>query len=196
MHAHKAARWSSSCLWLIGVVTFLPTVRSCDRIVSPAALMREGGPRFWALLSPFAVAELLALIAIAYLVTRREPTRRALAGATLLVLAAAASPAVVAYGWLQGPLRGFDRFLAGAALSALAGGLAVVIVPRGAHGWQRWRALVDAYTIFTLPLAMLLVQIGAGDGARALGPGGYLFVAAVAGLAGLAISSLRAITRA
>ena len=49
--------------------------------------------------------------------------------------------------------------------------------------WLRLQRLHAAYTIFTLPLAVLLARIGCEDGLRKLGFGAPLFLAAVAALA-------------
>ena len=51
-------------LWLIGVCLFLPTVRACERMETPATLIRGGPILFSGMLSPYLFAAVAALFVI------------------------------------------------------------------------------------------------------------------------------------
>ncbi|MCU1280333.1 MAG: hypothetical protein JWM53_3879, partial [bacterium] len=71
---------------------------------------------------------------------------------------------------------------AGACFVAAA---AVMVRARAFEPWTRLAHFYAAYTIFTLPLASLLARILVGDGLHKVGCGAFLFLAAVAALAGV-----------
>src|SRR5436305_21359 len=94
--SRRAAWLSSPFLWLIGVTLFLPTVRACDRVETPAHLI-QGSPMFAGLLAPFLVAELLAILILVPLLRRVEPSRRSWLAALATVVPVFASPAILVF---------------------------------------------------------------------------------------------------
>lgn len=185
---------STPCLWLIGVTLFLPSVRGCHEMQSPAQLMAEDPLRnvFW--LSPFLVAELLAILTLIPLLKKVEPSWRIWGLSLATVIPAFGSPAFfLVIVEREKPL--FQWYAAGAALSV---GLALALIVSGARkrGWPRHVHLLAAFTSLTLPLATFAAQIFIMDGPKAVSIGAYTFVAATAGLTLLTGSTLRAITRA
>src|SRR4051812_41800428 len=75
-------------LWLIGVCLFLPMVRACEKLESPAQLIRDEPLPFTAMLSPLLVAEALAVVTIVALA--RGYVSRRLSRLTLALVVAAA----------------------------------------------------------------------------------------------------------
>ena len=77
-NARRSLRLSIPPLWLIGVCLFLPTVRACSKMESPASLLVGDKGAFVALLAPYLVAQLLVILTIVALGrgsrrARREP---------------------------------------------------------------------------------------------------------------------------
>jgi hypothetical protein len=97
MQARKAALLSSPFLWLIGVTLFLPTVRACEDVVSPAQLIHDKPLPFALMLSPFCCGELLAILLLVPLLRRVEPSRRWWLAALATVLPVFASPSLFVY---------------------------------------------------------------------------------------------------
>jgi hypothetical protein len=185
---------STPFLWLIGVALFLPTVKACERVESPASLLR-GELLPWApLLSPFLVAELLAVIVLLALLLHAVPSRRWYRATLALTLPLFASPATLVYCFLERPTHLTDQLFALG--STLAMGLAAAVLVRGARGdgWRRIGSCLSAYTILTLPLAIWFLCICVEDHGRTMYAGGWCFFAGVLGLG--VVSGMRAITRA
>jgi len=167
-------------LWLIGLCLFLPTVRACERLQSPADFLVGDKGWFIALLTPYVVAQILGILAIVALARGR--VGRGISVATAgLVLAGGSSAVALSMVGFDG--RRFDEAvwscLAGAAFVA---GVLVMARARHLEPWTRLARLHAAFTIFTLPLAALIVRIAVGDGLHKIGVGAPLFVVAVAAL--------------
>ncbi len=178
----RSIRFSVPPLWLIGVCLFLPTVRACSKLESPAQLLVDDKPWFTALLAPYLVAQLIAILAVVALA--RGLVSRRITIATALATLAAGSSAVML------TIIGFDEHphLEDQIFSVLAGiafvaGVAVMLRARRLEPWTRLSRLHTAYTIFTLPLAALLARIAIEDGLHKMGFGAPLFLGAVAALA-------------
>ena len=75
-------------LWLIDVCLFLPTVRSCERLESPAQLIGDSSPLFALLLSPYVLAQLLVVVAVVALARGRAGRWATASTAALAALAA------------------------------------------------------------------------------------------------------------
>jgi hypothetical protein len=192
------ALFSTPFLWLIGVATFLPTVKACERVESPASLIRGGPLPFSLLLSPFVVAELLAVIILLAGLLRAEPSRRWWLATLALVVPAFSSPATLVYCFCDKPTHLTDQlYILGSALASLA---ALVILIRGvrADGWGRILASVRAFTVLSLPLAVWFVHLELEEHLRHVYAGGPLFVGGMIGLVAVAarFRPSRAITRA
>ncbi|HEX8954492.1 MAG TPA: hypothetical protein VF945_21705 [Polyangia bacterium] len=177
-------------LWLIGVCLFLPTVRACSKLESPAQLLWGSKPLFVAMLSPYLVAQLLVIVGVVAL-ARGRVGPLLLRAATALAALAGASAAVLA-------ILGFDgrdlaaqlwRVFAGV---CLAGGALVLVRARRLEPWTRLDRCYAAYTIFTLPLGALAARIVVGDGPLRVGVGAWGFLAAVAALVVVHARALRA----
>lgn len=176
----RTLRRSIPPLWLIGLCLFLPAVRACSRVESPAEFLVGDGGWFIALLTPYVVAQILGILAIVALARGRVGRGLTVASAGLALAASASAVALSTVGF-DG--RRFDE----AVWSALAGaafvaGVLVMVRARRLEPWTRLARLHAAFTIFTLPVATLLLRIIIGDGIHKVGVGAPLFVAAVAAL--------------
>jgi hypothetical protein len=184
-------------LWLIGVTLFLPTVRACEAVESPAQLVRDEPLRFGPLLAPFLLAELLLILVLVPLLRRVEPSRRNWLAALATVLPVFASPALLVFVFVSdGSSRVDHLYVAGCVVAML---LALVLLVAGARrrGWPALMSTVCAFTLLTLPLTVWFVQGLVED--RTLSHiyiGSVTFVFAMLGLTSLTACSLRAITRA
>ena len=187
----RTLRLSVPPLWLIGLCLFLPTVRACERMESPAEFLAGDKGWFIALLMPYVVAQGLAILAIVAL-ARGRIGRGVSAATAALVLAAGASSVALAMVGLDGH-RLDEELWSGGAGAAFVAGAIVMLRARRLEPWARLARLHAAFTIFTLPLATLLVRIAIGDGLHKIGIGAPLFVAAVAALV---VVHARALARA
>ncbi|HEY2746112.1 MAG TPA: hypothetical protein VGL86_15860 [Polyangia bacterium] len=178
----RSIRFSVPPLWLIGVCLFLPTVRACEKLESPAQFLVGDKGWFVALLAPYVVAQLVAILAIVAL-ARGFVSRRINIATTLLVLAAGASPVALTLVCFDGTPRLIELIWSGLAGVAFLAGAAVMLRARKLEPWARLQRMHAAYTIFTLPLAALLARIAVEDGLHKIGFGAPLFLAAVAALA-------------
>ena len=184
----RSLKFSLPPVWLIGVCLFLPTVRACEKLESPAQLLWGAKPAFVALLSPYLVAPLLLILGVVAL--GRGRVAPLLARVTAVVAGIAGSSAAMLT-WL-----GFDghdaatELLRGFAGACLAGGAIVMVRARRHEPWTRLVRLHAAYTIFTLPLAAFLARILVGDGPRGVGVGAWCLSAAVAALVVVHASAL------
>jgi hypothetical protein len=169
-------------LWLIGVCLFLPTVRACEKMESPASLLWGEKPFFLGLLAPYLVAQLLVVLGIVALARGRVSPLVTRATATLVVLAGA-SAALLAVIGLEKRTGAVDQAWSVFAGGCFAAAVAVLVRARSLEPWTRLAHFYAAYTIFTLPLASLLARIVVGDGWHKVGYGAPLFLAAVAALA-------------
>lgn len=181
-------------LWLIGVCLFLPTVRACERMESPATLIKGGTLLFGAMLLPYVVAELLAILTIVALARNRLTPLMTRVTAALVVVSSASAIFLTVTGVIEAH-RAVEQawgMFAGACLAAAA---ATAWRARRADPWTRHARLLAAYALFTLPLATLLARIGVEDGVHKLGVGAWLFFVAVAALLAIharpAVPSLR-----
>ena len=168
-------------LWLIGVCLFLPTVRACERMESPATLIQGGPWPFLALLSPYVVAELLAVLAIVALARNRLTPLITRATTALVVAAASSSIWVIVVAYFD---RRHPRELAWGlfAVGCVAAAGVICWRARRQEAWTRQARLLTAYTLFTLPLGTMLVRMGIEDGLHRLGYGAYGFLAALVAL--------------
>jgi SAM-dependent methyltransferase len=101
MPARRALKLSVPPLWLIGVCLFLPTVRACEKMESPASLLWGSPPFFSGLLAPYLVAQLLAIVVIVAL-ARGRVTAWATRAVALFVVLSGASAVLLA-------VSGIDR---------------------------------------------------------------------------------------
>ena len=175
-------RFSAPPLWLIGVCLFLPTVRACSKMESPASLLGGDGGFFVALLSPWLVAQLLGILAIVAL-ARGRVGRGITVGSAILTLSAAASSVVLAAVSCFDRAKLSEQLWSCAAGVAFVAGVVVMWRARRLEPFARLSRFVAAYTLFTLPVAALLCRIAVEDGLHKIGIGAPLFVGAVAALA-------------
>lgn len=196
MQPRRAASLSSPFLWLMGVTLFLPLVKACERVESPAQLVSDGAPLFLALLSPFLVAGLLAIVILVALLKRVEPSRRTWLAALSTVLPVLGSPSVLSFVFLDKP-RGFvDYAYAAGSAEAILLALFVLVVGARRRGWARLMSTVAAFTILSLPMTIFFVHGLIEDGVGHIYVGGVTFTVAMLGLSLLTVFSSRAITRA
>lgn len=189
-NARCSLRLSVPPLWLIGVCLFLPTVRACSKMESPATLMRGDHGFFVALLSPYLVAQLLGILAIVALARGRVGRGLGVSSAILTLLAAASTVTLAVVGLGERSPHFTERLWSCAAGIAFLGGVLVMWRARRTEPFERLARLHAAYTIFTLPLAALLCRIAFEDGLHKIGYGAPLFLAAEAALAVLAFRTL------
>ena len=175
-------------LWLIGLCLFLPTVRACEKLESPAQLMWGEKPLLVAMLSPYLVAQLLVILAVVALARGRVGPLVARGTAALAVVAAASAAVLAILG-----IDGHDltahlwRVFAGVCLVA---GAVVLVRARRLEPWTRLFRDHAAYAIFTLPMAALLARIVVEDGPHRVGVGAWAFLAAYLALAVVHVRSL------
>jgi hypothetical protein len=186
--SRRAALLSAPPLWLIGVCLFLPTVRSCDHLVSPAQLLRNDPLLMSGLLSPFLVAEALAIVVIVCLVRGHLGKWLRRAAAALVVLSLS-SPALmllalvvqISHGSASEHLTS-DVCAVLAVYAALVGGLAFLWRARRVDGFDRLVKLLAAFTVTTLPSAGLLTLELVEGGPKQVGIGGWGFLGATCAL--------------
>lgn len=168
-------------LWLIGVCLFLPTVRSCERMESPAMLVR-GGPLFFSgFCSPYLFAELLAVLAIVALAGQRVTPRLQRATLAAVVLSSASAVILAAMGMravVSAGERVWSLFAAGCVIAAFT----TLWRARRDDQWSRFAASLRAYVVLALPMTTHLARIGIEDGAHRLGWGAYVYFVAAAAL--------------
>ena len=182
-NARRSLRLSVPPLWLIGVCLFLPTVRACSKMESPASLLVGDKGAFVALLAPYLVAQFLAILTIVAL-GRDRVGRGVSIAAAALATAAAASSVMLATVFFHSRSVTESLWSLGSA-AAFVAGVVVMVRARRLEPWARLVRLHAAYAIFTLPLAAFLCRIAVEDGPGKLGIGAPLFVAAVVALAAL-----------
>ena len=168
-------------LWLIGVCLFLPAVRACERMESPASLLWGGTPFFAGLLAPYLVAQLVAVLGIVALARGRVTPLVTRATAALVVLSGASALLLAVVGGINGHDAAGRAWSVFAGAASVAGGV-VLLRARALDPWPRLARFYAAYAILTLPLASLLARILVEDGVHKVGVGAYLFLAAVAAL--------------
>ena len=186
--SRRSLKLSLPPLWLMGVCLFLPAVRSCEKLVSPAQLLSDSKPLFAMMLSPYVVAQLLVIVAVVALARGRVTPFAT--WATALLAGITASSAVVMVGMPDGTICPricrscwpSSRSSAAQSCSCARG------VPTSGRAILRLHA---AYTIFTLPMAVLLARIVIGDGPRRVGVGAWLFLVAYAALVAVQLLSWR-----
>jgi hypothetical protein len=169
-------------LWLIGVCVFLPMVRACQRMESPASLIAEGPLVFSGLLAPFVVAELMAILGIVALARGRLTPLVTRATFLLVVLTAASGCIFVAIALAERGPRS-EHLWGALSLSFLVAGAAVLVRAWRRDGWARQAELYRAYTLFALPLAVELGRIVIAEDRRHVGIGAVGYLVAVAALA-------------
>jgi len=187
--SRRSLKLSLPPLWLIGVCLFLPTVRSCNKLESPAQLLSDSKPLFAMMLSPYVLAQLLVVVAIVALGRGAVGRFATWATATLVGLAASSAGVLAAL-----PFDGheFDdqlwRVFAGL---SLVGGAIVYARALRRDEWTRLWRLHSAFVLFTLPMAALLTRITLHDGPHGVGFGAYLFLVAFDALAVVHLLSWR-----
>ena len=181
MPARRALKLSVPPLWLIGVCLFLPTVRACEKMESPASLLWGLPPFFSGLLAPYLVAQLLAIVVIIAL-ARGRVSPWATRAAALFVVLSGASPVLLAVSGIDGHRSSEALWCLFAAVSFVAA-IVVMLRARSLDPWLRLERFVAAFTLMTLPLATFLGRIVVGDGVHKVGIGAYGFLAAFAALA-------------
>lgn len=181
MGARRALKLSVPPLWLIGVCLFLPTVRACEKMESPASLLWGSPPFFAGLLAPYLLAQLLAIVVIVAL-ARGRVTPLAMRAAALLVVLSGASALLLAVSGIDGHRPSELLWCLFAALAFVAASV-VMLRARTLDPWTRLARLIAAFTLMTLPLAAFLARIVVGDGVHKVGIGAFAFLAAVAALA-------------
>jgi uncharacterized membrane protein len=181
MPARRALKLSVPPLWLIGVCLFLPTVRACEKMESPASLLWGSPPFFSGLLAPYLVAQLLAIVVIVAL-ARGRVTAWATRAVALFVVLSGASAVLLAVSGIDRPCAAEVLWCLLAALSFVAA-IVVMLRARALDPWLRLERFVAAFTLMTLPLATFLARILIVDGVHKVGIGAYGFLAAFAALA-------------
>jgi hypothetical protein len=181
--SRRSVLFSLPPLWLIGVCVFLPTVRCCERMESPASLVYGGPYLFAGLLAPFFVAELLA----------NRTTPRLTAATVVLVFLSAASGSLFGFMSLWDKHSPFEHAWGVLMLTLVAAGLVMLVRARFCQSWARQADLYAAFTVFALCLAIQMGRVVAEDGLRHLGIGGWLYLAAVAAL--VVVQGLRLVGR-
>jgi len=187
--ARALATRTSPLLWLLGLCLFLPCVKSCGSAISPVGLAAEG-PVLLPLMTPFLLAQPLAIVTIVALLRRRAPGRKLSLLATLLVALTLSSPLLLVD--IDYCDRGWPLLLVDAALALAA--LALLVRARRATAWPRHALTLSAFGLASLPLGLFLLDI-AGHHAHDLRVGGWLSLVAFLGLPAITLPSLRAITR-
>jgi hypothetical protein len=176
----RSLKLSLPPLWLMGVCLFLPAVRSCEKLESPAQLLSDSKPLFAMMLSPYVLAQLLVVVAVVALARNRVSPFVSWATAALAGLSASSAGVLAVLGFDGHDLRAqLWRFFAAVCLA-----VGVIVFARALkrEEWTRLQRLHVAYTIFTLPMAALLARIVVGDGPHRVGVGAWLFLAAYAAL--------------
>lgn len=176
-------------LWLIGVCLFLPTVRACEKLESPASLLWGSPPFFTGLLAPYLVAQLLAIVVVVALARGRVTPLLTRATAVLVGLASASSALLALVGIERRNRLDEQLWSVFAGLCFVAAAFVIVRARRFAP-WTRLAHFLAAYTIFTLPMATLLARIMVSDGVHKMGYGAFVFFAAYATLVSVHVGTL------
>jgi hypothetical protein len=179
--SQRSLKLSLPPLWLMGVCLFLPAVRSCERLESPAQLLGDSRPLFAMMLSPYVLAQLLVVVAVVALARNRVTPFVTWATAVLAGLAASSAGVLAVLGFDGHDLTA-QLWRVWAAV-AFASGLLVIARSWRHDAWTRLQRLHTAYAIFTLPMAALLARIVVGDGVHRVGVGAWLFLVAYGALA-------------
>ena len=176
-------------LWLIGVCLFLPTVRACERMETPASLIRGGPVLFSGMLAPYLFAELLAILCIVALARHRLTPflRRATLAAVAL---SGASACVLTYMSFFPESNHTEQQWGVFDLACIAAAVAAVWRARRAGEWTRQARALVAFTFLTLQMAVFLARIGITDGPRHLGYGAWPLFAAVVALCAIHVRDL------
>ena len=178
--SRRSLKLSLPPLWLMGVCLFLPAVRSCEKLESPAQLLFDSKPLFAMMLSPYVVAQALVVVAVAALALGRVGRFATWATALLAGVAASSAGVLAVLGFDGHSLS--DQLWRLFAAVCLAGGVLVFARALRRDEWTRLLRLHAAYTIFTLPMAALLARIVVGDGVDRVGVGARLFLLAYGAL--------------
>ena len=178
--SRRSLKLSLPPLWLMGVCLFLPAVRSCENLESPAQLLFDSKPLFAMMLSPYVVAQALVVVAVAALALGRVGRFATWATALLAGVAASSAGVLAVLGFDGHSLS--DQLWRLFAAVCLAGGVLVFARALRRDEWTRLLRLHAAYTIFTLPMAALLARIVVGDGVDRVGVGARLFLLAYGAL--------------
>ena len=178
--SRRSLKLSLPPLWLMGVCLFLPAVRSCENLESPAQLLFDSKPLFALMLSPYVVAQALVVVAVAALALGRVGRFATWATALLAGVAASSAGVLAVLGFDGRSLS--DQLWRLFAAVCLAGGIFVFARALRRDEWTRLLRLHAAYTIFTLPMAALLARIVVGDGVDRVGVGARLFLLAYGAL--------------
>src|SRR4051794_8878780 len=179
--SRRSLKRSLPPLWLMGVCLFLPAVRSCNQLESPAQLLWDSKPWFAMMLSPYVVAQLLVVVAIVAL-ARGAVGRLGTWATAALVALTASSAGILAVLGFDGHDATAQLWRLFAAVAFVGGAIVYARALRLAEPWTRLWQLQRAYVLFTLPMAALLARIVAGDGPRRVGVGAFVFLAAYAAL--------------
>jgi hypothetical protein len=182
------ARFSTVPLGLIVVCFFLPSLRECDVIRSPFDFSIESiGLASW--VAPAYLAALLLGLSTALGLARGRAPRPAMGQAAIGL---AGLPILGILIWMavravtKGPEPGM-WMMAGGLATSLAMAVTIAARSRRAEGWARQRLLVTAYLPLTAIQLFFFVsglwsQIHSAEHRAEVGPGAYLFLAAVVAL--------------
>jgi hypothetical protein len=179
--SRRSLKLSLPPLWLIGLCLFLPAVRSCEKLVSPAQLLADSKPLFAMMLSPYVVAQLLVVVAVMALARGAVGRGGTIATAILVGLAASSAGVLAALGF-DGRDLVAHLWRLFAAVCFVVGVVVYVRALRTGEEWTRLYRLHTAYVVFTLPMAWVLARIVVGDGPSRVGVGAFVFLAAFAAL--------------
>jgi len=187
------AKRVSPLLWLLGLCAFMPLMRACNEVQTPAQLM-AGSPGFVALFAPYALALPLALATMWAL--KRGPGGGTAAFSLLAAAATLISPVLILWVELDERHGRFAFVRMGFEALALLAALLVLVRALVVRGWRRQAAALTAFALAALPLGVMLSY--AFDDQRSshdLQIGGWLSLFVLLALPAVTLPSLRAITR-
>lgn len=179
-------------LLLIACAFFLPTIRVCNTVESPASLTAEG--LVW-IVPWYLCALVLAAVTVVALVKLRAPSRAGWIAGGLAV----GSCGCVAVAGLVAVAPEFVTNDDGAAAMLLLLALPVCVALGGVlaqrarrhRGWPAWTRLLLVYWLMLLPLVVLLAHaaLEKSDRTETFGIGAYVVLAGIAAL-GVVLAAL------
>lgn len=190
--SRRAAVASLPSLAAISAAFFLPFVRGCETMVSPASFVAESWGKWAAtvwVVPRFAVAALLGALTLVAILRRRAPGRRSEVAAFLALV-----PSLCAYAinvWLLSEHRG----TAVVAIAGVGGAALAAAAIRGSS-WVRWERLIAAHAMLSAPLLIVVGDALRDPGGTAnVGGGAWLYATALCLQMAFYVASLRCFAR-